>query len=76
MFRPGGWARGCNRAWRRRVGAPSVVHVLKYWAAWPRGIRWLVGAIPVVVLGLAIAWALLVPAADRSGGETGGAARK
>lgn len=34
------------------------------WAARPRGIRWLVGGIAVVVLVLAIAWVLFVPAAD------------
>jgi Pentapeptide repeats (8 copies) len=34
------------------------------WAAWPRGIRWLVGGIAAVILVLAIAWVLVVPAAD------------
>jgi Pentapeptide repeats (8 copies) len=39
------------------------LHVLKRWAALPRGIRWLaIGS--AVVLGLAIAWALFVPIAD------------
>ncbi len=37
--------------------------MLKHWATWPQGIRWLVG-IGAVVLALAIAWALFVPAAD------------
>ena len=37
--------------------------MLKHWAAWPRGIRWLV-RIAAVVLALAIVWALLVPGAD------------
>ena len=37
--------------------------MLKRWAAWPRGIRWLAG-IAAVVLGLAIAWVLFVPVAD------------
>ena len=38
--------------------------MLKRWATWPpRGIRWL-GAIAVVVLALAIVWALFVPLAD------------
>jgi hypothetical protein len=37
--------------------------MLKRWAIWPRGIRWL-GAIGVAVLALAIAWALFVPLAD------------
>ena len=37
--------------------------MLKHWAAWPRGIRWLAGT-AIVVLGLAIAWALFVPVAD------------
>ena len=35
----------------------------KRWAAWPQGIRWLVG-IAAVVLALAIVWALFVPVAD------------
>ena len=34
------------------------------WAAWPRGIRWLVGGIAAAVLVLALAWVLFVPAAD------------
>ena len=33
------------------------------WAARPRSIRWLVGGIAAVVLVLAIAWVLFVPAA-------------
>jgi Pentapeptide repeats (8 copies) len=37
--------------------------MLKRWAAWPQGIRWLVG-IAAVVLWLAIAWAMFVPVAD------------
>jgi hypothetical protein len=37
--------------------------MLQRWAEWPRGLRWLIG-IAVVVLVLAIAWALFVPAAD------------
>ena len=37
--------------------------MLKRWAAWPQGIRWL-GAIAVVVLALAVVWALFVPLAD------------
>ena len=36
----------------------------KRWEALPRGIRWLVGGIAAVVLALAIAWVLFVPAAD------------
>jgi hypothetical protein len=39
------------------------LHVLKRWAAWPPGIRWLVG-IAAVVLALAIVWTLFVPVAD------------
>jgi hypothetical protein len=39
------------------------LHVLKRWAAWPRGNRWLAW-IAAVVLGLAVAWVLFVPAAD------------
>jgi hypothetical protein len=46
-----------------RTRSPNVVHVLKRWAAWPRGIRWLAG-IAAVVLGLAVAWLLFVPVAD------------
>ncbi len=37
--------------------------MLKRWAAWPRGARWLAG-IAAVVLGLAIAWAMFVPIAN------------
>ena len=37
--------------------------MLKRWAAWPRGNRWLAG-IAAVVLVLAIAWVLFVPIAD------------
>jgi hypothetical protein len=40
------------------------LHVLKHWAAWPRGRRWLVSGIAAVVLLLAIAWVLFVPVAD------------
>ena len=34
------------------------------WAAWPRGVRWLLGGIAAAVLVLALAWVLFVPAAD------------
>lgn len=37
--------------------------MLKRWADWPPGIRWLVG-IAAVVLALAVVWALFVPVAD------------
>ena len=37
--------------------------MLKRWAAWPRGNRWL-AVIAAVLLGLAIAWVLFVPIAD------------
>jgi hypothetical protein len=40
------------------------LHVSKRWADWPRGTRWLLAGIAAVVLGLTIAWALYVPAAD------------
>jgi uncharacterized protein YjbI with pentapeptide repeats len=40
------------------------LHVLKRWAAWPQGIRWLAGSIAAVVLALVVAWVLFVPAAD------------
>ena len=33
-------------------------------AAWPQGIRWLAGGLAAVVLVLAVAWVLFVPAAD------------
>ena len=47
------------------LDSPTALHVLKlkHWAAWPRGIRWLVG-VAAVVLALAIAWVLFVPVAD------------
>jgi uncharacterized protein YjbI with pentapeptide repeats len=48
---------------RSRTRSPNVLHVLKRWAAWLRGDRWLAG-IAAVVLGLAIAWVLFVPIAD------------
>ena len=38
--------------------------MLKRWAAWLRGVRWVLGGIAAVVLVLAAAWVLLVPAAD------------
>ena len=38
--------------------------MLKRWADWPRGIRWLTGGIAAVVLAAAVSWWLLVPAAD------------
>ena len=37
--------------------------MLKHWAAWPRGIRWLAGT-AAAILALAILWALFVPLAD------------
>jgi type II secretory pathway component PulM len=46
-----------------RARSPTVLHVLKHWAAWPRRIRWLAG-IAAIVLALAIVWALFVPLAD------------
>jgi hypothetical protein len=39
----------------RRI-SPNVLHVLKRWAAWPRGIRWLAGVLAVAVLAVVIAW--------------------
>ena len=44
--------------------SPNVLHVLKRWAAWTRGIQWAMGGIAVVVLVLAIASVLFVPIAD------------
>ena len=46
-----------------RARSPTVLPVLKHWAAWPRGIRWLAG-IAAVVLALAFVWVLFVPIAD------------
>jgi type II secretory pathway component PulM len=40
------------------------LHVSKRWATRPRATRWLIGGIAAVVLALAIAWVLFVPAAD------------
>jgi Pentapeptide repeats (8 copies) len=40
------------------------LRVLKRWAAWPQGIRWLAGAITAAVLAVVVAWVLFVPAAD------------
>jgi hypothetical protein len=40
------------------------LHVLKRWAPWLRSIQWLVGGIVIVVVVLALAWVLFVPAAD------------
>jgi hypothetical protein len=37
--------------------------MLKRWAAWPPGIRWLAGT-AALVLAAAIVWALFVPLAD------------
>ena len=56
-------APGRRKARAGRTRSPNVVHVLKRWAAWPRGSRWLAG-IAAVVLGLAVVWVLFVPAAD------------
>jgi hypothetical protein len=39
------------------------VDVLERWPVWPWGIRWLAG-IAVVVVAIAIAWALFVPIPD------------
>ena len=50
--------------WRTRAYSPDVLHVLKRWAAWPQGTRWLAGGIAAVVVALAIAWVLFVPGAD------------
>jgi type II secretory pathway component PulM len=48
--------------------------VLKRWAAWPRGIRWLAG-IAAIVLVLVIVWVLFVPAADGLAHHDVGSAR-
>jgi Pentapeptide repeats (8 copies) len=50
--------------WRTQAYSPNVLHVLKHWAAWPRGIRWLAGGIAALLLALVLAWVLFVPAAD------------
>ena len=44
--------------------SPNVLHVLKHWLAWPRAIRLLLGGIAAAALVLAVAWSLLLPAAD------------
>jgi hypothetical protein len=36
----------------------------KRWAAWPLGLRWVLGVLAAVVLSIAIAWVLFVPVAD------------
>src|ERR1700733_5599446 len=36
----------------------------KRWAGLPRGVRWTMGAIALVVIGLAVTWWLFVPAAS------------
>jgi len=46
------------------LDASTVSPMRKRWAALPRGIRWAIGGIAAVVLGLAVTWALFVPAAD------------
>jgi hypothetical protein len=38
--------------------------MLRRWAGLPRGSRWLIAGIAAVVLALAVAWVLFVPAAD------------
>jgi len=48
---------------QNQAHSPNVLHVLKRWAGWPRGVRWLPW-VAAVVLALAIAWALFVPVAD------------
>ena len=47
-----------------RSCSPNVVHMLKRWASWPRGVRWLVAGIAAVVVAAAVSWWLLVPATD------------
>jgi uncharacterized protein YjbI with pentapeptide repeats len=46
-----------------RVIRSVEVLMLKTWAAWPRGIRWLIGTV-AVLLAVVIVWALFMPAAD------------
>ncbi|HEU5392800.1 MAG TPA: pentapeptide repeat-containing protein [Streptosporangiaceae bacterium] len=38
--------------------------MVKRWLVLPRGIRWTIGGIAAVVLGLAVAWTVFVPVAD------------
>jgi uncharacterized protein YjbI with pentapeptide repeats len=38
--------------------------MLKRWAAWPRGTRWLAGGVAALLLAVVLAWVLFVPAAD------------
>jgi Pentapeptide repeats (8 copies) len=49
---------------RARACSRNVLPVLKPWATWPRGIRWLAGGIVAVIVALASAWLLFMPAAD------------
>jgi len=49
--------------------------VLKLWTGWPQGIRWLAGGIVAVIVALAIAWLLFMPAADWLAHHDAGAAR-
>lgn len=44
--------------------SPKFLHMSTRWAAWLRGIRWLVGGIAAVIFVLEIAWVLFVPATD------------
>ena len=70
---PGAWrARRAGRAgppgrreWRyARPAALSVCICPKRWDALLRSVRWLAGGIAAVVLAVAVAWVLFVPAAD------------
>ena len=49
--------------------------MLKRWAVWPRGTRWLASGAAAAVLALAVAWVLFVPAADWLAHHDAGSAR-
>jgi hypothetical protein len=60
-------ARPQNRG-NPKIAQSNVLNMLKHWKkgwdAWPRDLRWLIGVVAAVVLALARAWVLFVPAAD------------
>jgi Pentapeptide repeats (8 copies) len=56
--------RGLRNGGLLGAGAPSVMHVLKRWAALPHNARWAIGTAATLIVIVAIAWALIVPIAD------------
>lgn len=49
--------------------------MLERWKAWPRSVQWLMGAFAAAVLAVAVAWVLLVPAADWLASHDAGSAK-